>query len=219
MISVVLPVLNGEDYIAGAISSAQEAGVGEVVVIDDGSEDRTVEIARGFEIVRLFENPGPTLADSYNKGFEEARGDRFTVIGHDDTIEPGAMDALGAALDAGAAIAFGQVNYVLAEAGRPPASVRPGLLDEPQDAILLEAMLVTREAFERVGPMRHGVWCDVDWFARLGETDLPVARVPEVVTRKRLRADSAMHVAAEENPAGMLRVLRDAIERRRSAAS
>ena len=62
MISAVLIVKNGEPYLAQCLESL--ASFKEVVLVDTGSTDRTLEIARGFANVHLFERPfdgfGPT---------------------------------------------------------------------------------------------------------------------------------------------------------------
>ncbi len=44
-ISVVIPAINEEQVIRGAVQSAKCAGAGEVIVVDGGSHDRTIEVA------------------------------------------------------------------------------------------------------------------------------------------------------------------------------
>jgi alpha-1,3-rhamnosyltransferase len=92
--SVVMPAFNHEAYVEDAIRSvlAQSYPRVELVVVDDGSTDRTAEIAdrlareHGFVFVRNEQNIGlnPTLM----KGFTIARGEYVSMLASDDMIMP-----------------------------------------------------------------------------------------------------------------------------------
>ena len=64
LVSVIMPVHNGEKYIRAALASvvADDCDAIEVLVVDDGSCDRSIEIARGFDhqggFQRVFEHVG-----------------------------------------------------------------------------------------------------------------------------------------------------------------
>ena len=78
MISVIVPVYNGEDTLGDCLAALQAQSLPsdqyEIVVVDDGSTDRTTEIARRHG-VRLFRqsNAGPAVAR--NRGAQAARGE------------------------------------------------------------------------------------------------------------------------------------------------
>ena len=77
--SCIIPVYNGADFLAEAVTSAlnQTYPALEVVIVDDGSTDRTPEVARSFgERVRYLrqENAGPAVAR--NTGLAAARARR-----------------------------------------------------------------------------------------------------------------------------------------------
>lgn len=91
MISVVIPVYNGEKYIKRCIESVfkQTYSEIEVIVINDGSEDSTESICREFQChenfrICSFENHGVSWAR--NKGIEYARGEYIIFIDADDTL-------------------------------------------------------------------------------------------------------------------------------------
>lgn len=93
-LSVLIPVYNGEDYLADAIESAlnQPCDDLEVVVANDGSTDRSLEIARGYEErdgrVRVLshENMGPGA--TRNKAIPELKGSWILFLDCDDIILP-----------------------------------------------------------------------------------------------------------------------------------
>lgn len=85
-ISVVIPALDEEASIARAIRSCREAGPCEVIVVDGGSRDRTVEIARGEADAVIEAKRG--RAAQMNAGAAVARG-KVLLFLHADTLLPG----------------------------------------------------------------------------------------------------------------------------------
>lgn len=90
-ISVIIPCFNRERRIGAAIESAlgQELAPLEVVVIDDGSVDRSAAIAEEFgEPVRVVRTPNRGPSSARNTGLREARGDWVAFLDSDDTWAP-----------------------------------------------------------------------------------------------------------------------------------
>jgi len=85
-ISIVIPALDEEASIARAIRSCREAGPCEVVVVDGGSRDRTVEIARARADAVIIAPRG--RASQMNAGAAVARGGVLLFL-HADTLLPG----------------------------------------------------------------------------------------------------------------------------------
>lgn len=100
-VSVVIPVRNGEDHVVEAVTSALSQGtdVIEVIVVDDGSSDRTVEYVRQITDSRVklvTDRPSTQAGVSAvrNFGFSKATGDWITFLDADDRLRPGAVAAL-----------------------------------------------------------------------------------------------------------------------------
>ncbi len=90
-VSVVMPCLNEEEALPSCLEKIEKvfarAGInGEIVVADNGSTDRSVEIAQSMG-ARVVHQPVRGYGSAYHKGFAEARGD-FLVMGDaDDTYD------------------------------------------------------------------------------------------------------------------------------------
>lgn len=96
IVSVIMPVYNGADYIIQAVDSVfrQEIPL-ELIVIDDGSSDGTEEVLtayQGRENFRYYKNKkNMGVAGSRNRGVKEARGEYIAFLDADDWWEDGKL--------------------------------------------------------------------------------------------------------------------------------
>jgi glycosyltransferase involved in cell wall biosynthesis len=92
LVSVLIPAHNAEQWIAAAIRSAvaQTWNPKEIIVVDDGSNDRTLEIARQFvcEIVRVVTQPNQGASAARNYAFSICHGDYIQWLDADDILAP-----------------------------------------------------------------------------------------------------------------------------------
>jgi glycosyltransferase involved in cell wall biosynthesis len=90
LVSIIMPVYNGEKYIAESIRSAQEQTYRnwELIVTDDGSVDGTAEIVRAFcqadPRVRYVYQPNGGLGNARNTGIRASRGELVAFLDADD---------------------------------------------------------------------------------------------------------------------------------------
>lgn len=109
MISVIMPTYNRADMVAKVLPSyLQFAEIGEVLVVDDGSRDRTAEVVAGFADgdprVKLLQHPvnrGMTFAR--NTGIEHATGDLVLFSEDDLALAPSSLTVLVAHMRAAGA--------------------------------------------------------------------------------------------------------------------
>jgi len=93
LVSIVIPVYNGSNYLAEAIDSAlaQTYPHCEVVVINDGSTDggATEVVAQQYgDRIRYFSKENGGVSSALNKGIEMMQGEYFSWLSHDDLYTP-----------------------------------------------------------------------------------------------------------------------------------
>ncbi|MBQ6395084.1 MAG: glycosyltransferase [Atopobiaceae bacterium] len=92
--SVIIPVYNTEDYLAATLDSvlAQTQKDIEVILVDDGSTDRSLEIEREYAArdprVRIIQQANLRQGTARNRGLSEARGKYIYFMDSDDIIVP-----------------------------------------------------------------------------------------------------------------------------------
>ncbi len=118
MISVILPVYNGKKTIRETAESVLDQTLVdfELIVINDGSTDATLEILAEIEDPRLqvYSYPNAGLATSRNRGLSIAMGEYIAFIDADDIWMPGKLLAQLSSLQKNpeAAVAYCWVDYI-----------------------------------------------------------------------------------------------------------
>ena len=93
LVSIIIPVYNGQNYIREAIDSAlgQTYSNIEIIVINDGSSDngKTEEIVLSYgDKVRYFKKENGGVSSALNLGIEKMNGQYFSWLSHDDKYAP-----------------------------------------------------------------------------------------------------------------------------------
>jgi glycosyltransferase involved in cell wall biosynthesis len=133
-ISVVVPAYNEERYIAEALDAvlAQTDPPLEVIVVDDGSTDGTVEVARSYsDRISLIQQENRGCPGAFDTGIREAAGDFVALCPADDIWEPRKLEWQRAALAENPRIdvAFGGAERFGLARGPHVRPQRDGLLD------------------------------------------------------------------------------------------
>ena len=222
-ISVILPVKNGEPFLAEAIESILEQShpPAELIVIDGRSTDGSAEIARSYDAVTVIAQEGDGLPQAWNQAVETSVGDLIAFLDSDDHWLPGKLEAQVRFLGERPELAgvVGQARFVLAPGMPPPPGFRRHLLEGDHVALMPGTLLVRREVFDRVGNFDEGyrVAMDVDWFARVKDAGFELGRLPEVVLVKRFHPSNLSHSEPDAYKREMVRAMRDSAARQRSA--
>jgi len=184
MVSVVMPVRNGERYIADAVRSVlgQTLCDIELLVIDDASSDRTLDAVAGFadprvRVLRSTQRRG--VSASRNLGMAEARAPYVAFLDADDLAYPSRLARQWDYLQAHPSVAVlgshvdcvdeaGKLLYSEPEGLRPcdPVALRLGLLERacilPSTAMARRAVLLEAGGFAPMDYAEdHDLWCRV----------------------------------------------------------
>jgi glycosyltransferase involved in cell wall biosynthesis len=234
LVSVVVPAFNSERYLGEALASvlAQTYAPVETIVVDDGSSDGTAEVARAHPGISLIEqeNRGPSAAR--NRGFAASRGELIAFHDSDDVMTPDKL-----AVQVGHMLENPGVGCVLAEQeliveegaelpfwceGSEVETVMPPRPPELEDEPMVHpmTMVVRRETFELVGDFDESMQPaeDFDWMLRASEEEVEIARLSEVLLRRRVHPDSLTQNAAASRT-GLFRAFKARIERHRARAA
>jgi glycosyltransferase involved in cell wall biosynthesis len=224
-ISVLIGVYNAVAYLGEAIDSvlAQTCPPLEVIVVDDGSDDGTDEVAAAYGDAIVYvsqENRGE--GGARNTAVRHARGDLLAFMDGDDRSVPHRLASQLAAMQSDPRLdaVFGRVReFVSPELSEHDAAP----LGEPRpDApfVSVSLMMVRRAAFERVGPFSEDlhIGANLDWCARALDLGLRTVTLDDVLIERRLhmtnlgrRRRDARHQYVD--------IVRASLERRRAAAT
>lgn len=223
-VSVVLPVRDGEAFLAAALASVvrQTRPVAEILLVDGQSTDATRRIASGFPGVTWLDQRGPNLSSAYNEGIERSRGELLAFHCHDDLWLPRKIELQVARL-----AADDRIDYVLCrteifvEPGTiPPPGARTELAGRSACLRLLEALLVRREVAQANGPFREDLAPsgDTDWLSRLEDSGARGVYVEETLLRRRIHPGSTS-CSPTVGKDFLPRILRESILRKRAVRS
>ena len=98
LVSIIIPAYNHEKFIKAAVDSVLGQTVRdlELIVIDDGSTDRTGQIVRGYSDLRLtyYHQENQDAYNTINRGLDLARGQYIAILNSDDVYTPDRLERL-----------------------------------------------------------------------------------------------------------------------------
>lgn len=221
-VSVVVPVFNGEQFLADALRSAfqQEYPPAEIIVIDDGSTDHTADVARRFPGVQYIHQPNQGVAAARNAGIAAASCGLIALLDADDIW---AFEKL--AIQVSWLREHPETGYVTAKFRNflEPGTARPHWTTEEQlredQPGGMPNLVVRKSVFECVGvfdtSFRRGA--DLDWLLRAKEAGIHSVSLPETLLHRRIHESNLSHQGSGGREI-LMRSLRKAVTRRRTAA-
>jgi len=217
-ISIVVPVFNSEATIARTLDSlvAQTYPELEAIFVDGGSQDRTVELAKGYgDLFSVFiSEPDRGQSDAINKGFRLASGEIFNWLCGDDTYQDGALHHVAAlfAANPGANMVVGASRRIYANGVEEVLPVDPNLMevigfrngiDQPSAFWRSE---LHRAAGEIDEEMQIGM--DWEWWCRLKAAGAKVATTDRELSVYYFPVTSKTSSAPEGNVQAMYSIMK-----------
>jgi glycosyltransferase involved in cell wall biosynthesis len=181
-ISIVTPSFNQGRFIAETIESvmAQDYPNLEHIVMDGCSADGTLDVLKKYPHLRVISEPDRGQADAINKGFQLATGNIWGFLNSDDTLYPGALNAVAREItpEQGRHIIMGRCRFV-DEQGRYLGIEHPSHFENHKRLLAIwkghmipqPAVFWTPEVWKICGPMdiQLNFSLDYDLFCRFSK--------------------------------------------------
>jgi len=220
LVSVILPVYNGELYLDFALQSIfeQEYDPFEVIVVDDGSTDNSADIARSYKDVRYIYQPNQGVASARNSGISMVRGEFIAFLDQDDLWTSNKLriqvEYLLKNPDVGYVIS--KVKTFLEPGTELPQGITKVHLMTDTAILIIGSLVARKDIFERVGyfDTSYHLADDLDWFFRSKEAGITMAIVPEILLKRRLHS-SNLSYNMKKVSSEFARALKLSIERKR----
>lgn len=221
LVSVILPVFNGEKYLAEAIESvlSQRYAPVEIIVVDDGSSDGSAKIAAQYkDHVRYFYQSHAGPAAARNLGIRQSSGQVIAFIDSDDIWPPDKLRKQIQCLEM-----FPEADVIQGVVRRIFLSeMKKSFSDESSLDLMflysnLGSMIMRRAVFERIGFFNESLPFheDTDFWIRIRESQLLVAVQKTIALIYRIHGRN-MSLGKGFKEAGLLAILQRSLERRRN---
>ena len=221
LVSVIVPAHQAEAFLSETLDSAfaQDHPAIEVIVVDDGSTDRSAEIASARP-VRLLRRTRGGPAAARNSGLGIATGQFVTILDADDLWPTDRLSRQLAHLTTHPeqGIVLGLAEVFLSPGESRPAH-DPGFAPGEKVAGHPATMLARREVFDLVGTFDETLRLseDIDWLARASDAGIRAGRIDHTLLYYRIHAHNTSRDAHANNVA-TLRVLRASVHRKQRGA-
>ena len=220
LVSVVIPVFNGERFLREAVQSvlAQNYAPVEIIIVDDGSTDGTATVARSFPETVCYlhqANKGPAAAR--NRGIERAEGSLIAFADADDLWPAVKLELHLPYLirEPTIEIVMGRIQQVLLSKS-VTGQTQANEIGEPVFSVNLGSAVIRRSVFERVGlfdeTMRYSE--DVDWFMRAREGGVRIKTIDAITIFYR-QHEQNMTRGKSPSELNVLKALKRSLDRRR----
>jgi glycosyltransferase involved in cell wall biosynthesis len=192
LVSVIVAVSDGERFVSSALHSIfkQNYHPFELIVVDGQSVDHTAVIAQSFEPVKYIYQARRGLANGRNIGIEAAQGELIAFLDSDDLWTPDKLNV--------------QIHYLLKNPEVQYVNAWVKLFVEPGSSLRSRytkeflgrahvgrtpgTLVARKSVFDLVGMFSadFSIACDVEWFKRANDHNIPAFIIPEVLLYKRI---------------------------------
>jgi glycosyltransferase involved in cell wall biosynthesis len=209
LVSIIIPVFNGQDYILDSVKSAIDQTYTniEVIVVNDGSNDNTELILQPYlDRIRYFKKENGGVSSALNMGIKMMKGEYFSWLSHDDLYKRNRIERLISFIFTQKK--FSSIVYTdySVKYNRFPINIRKKLdhkllADKPKYALYQGnlngvTMLIPKDVLIRFGDFDESLRCvqDYDYWSRLiDEVEFLHLNKALSITRIHAKQDSRNH--------------------------
>ncbi|AWV99993.1 glycosyltransferase family 2 protein [Arcticibacterium luteifluviistationis] len=220
-ISVIIPIFNAEKHLRQALDSVlnQSQSASEIIVINDGSTDNTLQILNGYaNHLRIInrENKGPAF--TVNEGISLSKNDWLCFLDADDLWTNNKLEKQYRFTqeNPNTNVFFGMSEQFLSEELSEEQKKRITLIKNPQNGMLRSTMMVHKSIFGQTSffdtTLVFGEF--IDWFTKLKEHGIPYLIQDELFHLRRLHPNSL--TSKREHLSDFAKLLKRKLDRERA---
>jgi glycosyltransferase involved in cell wall biosynthesis len=219
LVSVIIPVFNGGRFLNKAIESVlnQTYKNFEIIVVDDGSNDNSAEIAKSYcdVIYKYQENGG--VASARNNALSKVKGDFIAFLDADDFYPKDKLEI--------------QVNHLKDNEntdcciGHVYNFIEPGYYISTKDLdhfsnkekIALPTLVAKKYVFDQVGHFNiNYISCsDFEWITRAIELKIKIDILPDLLLNRRIHDTNLSITRKKKNFEMRFRIIKESLDRKR----
>jgi glycosyltransferase involved in cell wall biosynthesis len=219
LVSVIIPVFNGEKYIGEAVESvlSQSYSPLELIVVDDGSTDGSASMVQKYDRVRYIYQLNSGVAVARNTGIAAASGEFIAFLDADDLWPPQKLEIQTGYLQKhpSGMYTISKINNFI----EPGCNVDPQKLQSilENDQRGLATIVARKTVFDLIGGFnpRYQVGEDFEWFTRAKEAGIPMVILPEVLLQRRIHNSNISLTQIQVCKANMLQAIKESLNRKK----
>lgn len=219
LVSIIIPVFNGGRFLNKAIESVlnQTYKNFEIIVVDDGSTDKSAEIAKSYnEVIYKYQENGG-VASARNNALSKVRGDFIAFLDADDFYPKDKLEI--------------QINHLKDNKntdcciGRVYNFLEPGYYISPEDLdhfinkekIVLTSLVANKYVFDIVGNfnINYISSSDYEWFTRAIELKIKIDILPDLLCYRRIHDTNLSITRKKNNFEVRFRIIKESLDRKR----
>lgn len=222
IVSVIVPVYNGEAYLEEALASAlaQTWPHKEIVVVDDGSTDRTAEIAKANAGVRYAYQENAGTGPARNLGIRLSTGPLLAFLDADDLWLPNKLElqvgAFQAKKDLDVVSCYVE-NFFSPELD-PEWTKNIRIPEGPLPGHLISALMIRHSSMPRLGEFATSnvPFEFIRWFIAAKDRGMRISMLEDVLVRRRIHQRN-QGILRRQELASLPEVLKASLDRRRGS--
>lgn len=224
LVSTIIPVYNGEQFIGEAIDSvlAQTYHPIEIIVVDDGSQDNTAKIVKSYPQVIYIHQKNSGCGTAKNTGIQHSKGDFLAFLDADDLWNEQKIE-----IQMDPLLNNPEIEYVICnmknfyQPGRiPDQKIKEIFPDKEQAAYIPSGLLIRKTVFKKVGDFNPNMFeaNDTDWHFRAKDKGIRMVNVNKLLLYRRIHGSNLSHHRGLESLAvkELFQAVRDSVHRKQS---
>lgn len=195
LISVIIPVKNGGKYISQAIEGIlnQKMNV-EIIVVDDCSEDNTIEIAKKYNCKIVHHDCPKGQVAGKNNGLKVAKGKYIMFHDHDDIMRNGTLETLynEQISDKNISAVEAKVQDWYSPDLSDEEKKKTQIKQEPYWGLFTGAILMKKEIFDVIGLFNENLKAGeiIEWQQKMDSAGLKIKKLDLVSTDRRIHSSN-----------------------------